>query len=335
MSYSHALAQVRPQCLWEGISLIPGAMAQWDAFNDALRMVQERLEQQASGRTAATSVSEPTAARSAASSWAESHVNWGSHGWTGSWGNYGWSEDWQKKEWEEQHGSARAPTFMDDEVFSPITPPEPDELEPAQQLEAEALQQKDMEEAVLSPVTPPEPDELEAERTPFVKRTAKEWEEICKHRTKEEWAVILEAVDWNAPRTTNDMALYPELPPHMFRKNGELLWYPPPAEGGGYWRNQVWRKKSRRFGSRGGTRREHFKRRYGGGRLNKEATQRREREMASGEMCPATPPGPPPRRRLHPHPPPHPPPPPPPPRLPRLPLVHVRVTHSKTPPWRK
>ena len=50
----------------------------------------------------------------------------------------------------------------------------------------------------------------------------------------------------------------PFLPARMFRKNGELLWDPPPVDGGGHWRGQRWRTNSMRYSSRGGRNRAFF-----------------------------------------------------------------------------
>ena len=65
-------------------------------------------------------------------------------------------------------------------------------------------------------------------------------------RTEAEWHELLSRGDWASGRTAGDCERYPFLPPRMLRKNGELLWCPPPAAGTGTWRNRMWRAKAKR-----------------------------------------------------------------------------------------
>ena len=118
------------------------------------------------------------------------------------------------------------------------------------------------------------------------------------HRTEAEWHGLLAQVDWDAERSPGDRARYPFLPAHMFRKTGALLWHPPPVEGGGSWRNQPWRNKSQRYGSRGGRYKEYYAAKYGRSASKADAAATAETPPPrSKPPWPKPPPPPPPWRR--------------------------------------
>ena len=125
----------------------------------------------------------------------------------------------------------------------------------------------------------------------------------AKARTEAEWHALLAQVDWDGKRTRNDRERYPFLPAHMFRKSGELLWHPPPVEGGGKWRNQKWRSNSQRYASRGGRNRAFFAAKYGGSSASTpnaaEVDNAPPRKRSFPEPLPPPPPPPPSRPSSH------------------------------------
>ena len=83
------------------------------------------------------------------------------------------------------------------------------------------------------------------------------------NRSQKDWAPILPKIDWSYNRLASiyDYLTYEELPAHCFRKNGKLLYRPPPVGGGGVWHGQEWRPGSKRYGKRGGVSLEHYNQR--------------------------------------------------------------------------
>ena len=145
----------------------------------------------------------------------------------------------------------------------------PEEQPPAQRLwnilEQHAHAQRGREQQKLPEAVAPEElsDEELAAHKEEVKKVleARPWQ----WRTEQEWLPILLKIDWSYDRKQSiyDYLTYKDLPSHCFRKDGRLLYNPPPVAGGGVWRGQEWRPGKRRYGKRGGRSLQYFNNKYG------------------------------------------------------------------------